>query len=754
MCEARRVFCIKKIIIIEIAIILNIGLFVYGEMAGRSISDTTYANREYSNLVDRYSQMELSEAAVQAQDELVAIGRYIKSQDDSYTDTNTYEMNDGCVQMVSYYQTLNSTEQNQLKVMLKAIISKLSYLSGYSEAMTQIMVNADKLKQHSIFTRKDSFSYSNILRTASDFKRVQDVEVKLDNDRGVDAFVHYYYLYYIAAALLVIIIYDMFKERENGVWQIVHNTPYGRTKLASKRLALIWGSSFIILLGLYAITFVTSMLMYGGWNDLANPIQTLSDFLKFTYTFSKSYYVIILFFLAWAVLGALGTILWMLLIIFRNRNHTLICTAAFVGVEVLIYQKIEVQSVYNTFRYINVVSLLKINEIFSSYLNWGYGSYVFSVMSILFFVLALLTVVSAMVAVVRYSAMRPETRISKLGKLSAVINRKYQKVFTYYPVVIKELHKLVLTSRGLGVVFALILVSIFFSTTGKMTFTDEMKDRDQMYLEHGGKDYSYIDDYVAQRVAEYNEALNILKDITAKYNAKEANMSQYINAIDAVQYQKSIVSKLSEYQKKSQYLSNLNETYGVKGWMISDRGYDEILGQYSKQRELIIMLALVTAITFIISGSIVLEHRTGMNYIIRSGVNGRKWISSRKLAACVVFTVIMTAVVYGIDMWSMYRLYGVSYMNAPVMSLSVMADNIGQGAMAIGFIKNMVLHMSIASFIVLRLVIRLMVALITMGVAILVSKAIGKKGSAALMPIVLVIELAVVILLAGWLKVM
>lgn len=65
------------------------------------------------------------------------------------------------------------------------------------------------MKRFRIFSKQNTFSYSNILRTAQDFERVQNVELKLDNDKGADVFIHYNLMYYIAAALMVAVIYSL-----------------------------------------------------------------------------------------------------------------------------------------------------------------------------------------------------------------------------------------------------------------------------------------------------------------------------------------------------------------------------------------------------------------------------------------------------------------------------------------------------------------------------------------------------------------
>ena len=56
------------------------------------------------------------------------------------------------------------------------------------------------------------------------------------------------------------------------------------------------------------------------------------------------------------------------------------------------------------------------------------------------------------------------------------VHGQYQRVFAKYPVVLKELHKLVITGKALWAVAALIIIAAYFSTTGQMTFTDAQKE--------------------------------------------------------------------------------------------------------------------------------------------------------------------------------------------------------------------------------------------------------------------------------------
>lgn len=750
MGEAKRVFNKKMCLLILIAVIGNICLFLYGELAGKNVSDMIFAVKQYENLIQRYENMDLNEALEKVSTEFSNMRMYaknlVKGGEESTTqqkDITTLdqiqqedlkqqtaqefleETDDGSREIIEYHQSLTKQQQTQLELQMKELKTKLTYLSGYKTSVDMVMENAENMKRFSIFSKQNSFSYNNILRTAKDFERVENTILMLDNDKGADSFVHYNIMYYIAAMLMIAVIYSLFDERENGMWQLVHNTKKGRGLLAVKRLLILTGGSFAILLILYGSTFVVSMLLYGGFSDLKNPVQTFTDFGKFTYTFSKGEYIVRLFLISWLILSALSVILWTLFILFRNRNHTLICTAAFVGIEILVYQKIEVQSVYNAFRYINVVSFLKISDLYSTYINWGFKNYVFSVFSVVMFFLLLLAISAAVFAVFWYAQMRPQTKVSLISRFFMILHSQYQKLFARYPVVLKELHKLVVTGKGVWVIAALIIISVYFSSTGYMTFTDAQKEYDNMYLEHGGKDYSYISSYVEEKQEEYKKSLKVLEEAAAKYEAGEIELKEYTRAVSAFQYQKMAINSIQEYKEKLDYADKIRETKQQEIWLVSDRGYEEIFGKYGEQREFILLIALVIAVMLIVSESIAIEQRTGMYQIIRSSVNGRLPVMIWKISAAILLTIGLTLLVYGIDYVNLYNIYGLPYLQAPTLSLTFMENTWG----------GLAEHTTIFGWIMIRLFLRILMAIFTMVSAMFVSKIIGKKGNRAIMPV-------------------
>lgn len=272
------------------------------------------------------------------------------------------------------------------------------YIESYHDEIDSVIKNADYLQKFSIFNKGKTFTYSNILRTANDFRRIQNVEVSYDNSRAVESFVNYYYSYYIAFFFVLIIVYDLFKYRENGVWQITFCTRNGRDYISAANIVVVIAAAVLSVVVMALSTFVCSLVLYGGVGELGNPIQNIYSFGKFTYPISKLQYVILLIAANSLLIAALGLIIWAVFVMFRQRNYAVVCIAVFIGLESFLYKNIEYNSILNGLHYINVVSVLHLNEVLRTYINWGFKEYVFHVSSVVTFSILVVSVIAAITA--------------------------------------------------------------------------------------------------------------------------------------------------------------------------------------------------------------------------------------------------------------------------------------------------------------------------------------------------------------------
>ena len=121
----------------------------------------------------------------------------------------------------------------------KENVAHETYIKNYHEEVNAIIDNADKLKKYSIFNKAGSFSYANILQTARDFERVKNVILPEDEYKGVQAYTTYYYQYFFTMLVMMFVIYDMFAQRDNGMWSITYSCANGRIMYAIKQTGVI-----------------------------------------------------------------------------------------------------------------------------------------------------------------------------------------------------------------------------------------------------------------------------------------------------------------------------------------------------------------------------------------------------------------------------------------------------------------------------------------------------------------------------------
>ena len=165
----------------------------------------------------------------------------------------------------------------------KENVAHETYIKNYHEEVNAIIDNADKLKKYSIFNKAGSFSYANILQTARDFERVKNVILPEDEYKGVQAYTTYYYQYFFTMLVMMFVIYDMFAQRDNGMWSITYSCANGRIMYAIKQTGVIVVTGAFTHTLIYWSTFIAAMLQRGGVRDLVNPVQTIETFDKFTY---------------------------------------------------------------------------------------------------------------------------------------------------------------------------------------------------------------------------------------------------------------------------------------------------------------------------------------------------------------------------------------------------------------------------------------------------------------------------------------
>ena len=128
---------------------------------------------------------------------------------------------------------------------------------------------------------------------------------------------------------------------------------------------------------------------------------------------------------------ALCITIWGVFVMFRNRVYALVTMLIFAAVEQFIYSHIDIHSVWNGLHYINIINIININATFSSYRNWGVGTYVFPVFSVVLFVHIICAGVIGYIAINVSASMKPYKNTTFIKRYQLAV-RKFLQGFRFY----------------------------------------------------------------------------------------------------------------------------------------------------------------------------------------------------------------------------------------------------------------------------------------------------------------------------------
>lgn len=641
MQEVKRIFQKKNWIVFIGFTVLNLLLFYYMQTRPGQLFSTKQSIARYDELVYQFRNMPLQSAA------------------------DSVEI---------LYKTAKKDQQTEEMAVTGYLKDKLTYLQQYPDSISYVMENAKQMNRFSIFNKPNSFSYYNIQRTIKDFEKMKNLTLSLDNDLAAEAVSGYYGGLYLAFVFILYLLYQMLDERENGMLPVIHAAPGGRVRMGVVRQLVIAGITLGTVFIFHFTTAVFALFRYGGAADLAHPVQTIESFSRYVFLHSKLTYLIVYFFKTVLILYAMVCLVWFALVIFRDRKLVLASMAGVYGVEYLLFTKISIHSVYRMFHHINLLSLFSFGDISRKYLNIGIGHWVVSAENMILLACGGIGMVLSVLTAVIYAKMRPRTPRVIFERFTRKLREWGQERLGRGRTVTKELYKLLTAGNGVLLIGALLLLTVYFCTDSRMHFSEAQQQLDQKYLEIGGKDYTQLEAYCDEVNTRLLEAQQKQQQLSSASMGTEFDWEKYENAgyeLYAVQMESRAIA---EFVTKLENLKQLEADTGIHGYMMSDRGYDEIIGVYSQKRELILLLCLSCVIVLLLSEGFRAEYETGMYRLMHAAVNGRNWIFIRKCTAGILITTGLFVITYGIDFMFWLRYYGLPYLEAPVQSLSFMAD--------------------------------------------------------------------------------
>lgn len=632
-----------------------------------------------------------------------------------------------------HLDSLSSDERRIYKRLAKEYDIRTEYIEGYRDNVNAVISNAQNMKKFSVFGTTDSVA--NIDKTERDYSRIKDVNVTKVSSRAIEQYLQHDISIYVMLALMIYVIYNIYEYRDNGMWQLTYTAKNGRMRFSACSVAAMF---IIIAVQMFIMNICAAggmLCIYGGNKILTEPVQCLTGYSSYTLPVSVITYLFIRYFINSMIIITLSLIVSVIFALCRKRISSVVIVGIIAGIEAYAYQNISLQSRFRIFRKINIINIMDVNAMLKDYENIVYGNISAGMAAMLCVVCLVISVLMMSILIIMGKYIRPGKKTGVIDKIIEKIRHGIQKLLGQLPHLCKEIYKLLITGKGWLVIAVVGFITIFICNSQKVIYSDDEKKKDEYYQEYGGKDYSGFTEIIELRKAEVKEAAEKLEEAQEQFEKGEIDentVSKYVyNYMDSTR----LLDSMNEYMEQINYVEEVNAQYGIEAYVMSQRGYNQILGDNAKIRKLIIYIILGFGIVLIAESENALEYKSGMNMLLGSSARGRIWGKAVKSGAVCIIAAIIAVIVNITEMSVMSHTYGMPYIDAPLISLSFMK------------VGKMLRYITIKQYMIMQLGVYILYSLLVSIETMAVSRYIFKKNSNREVPLLIVLNTIVLFII-------
>lgn len=517
---------------------------------------------------------------------------------------------------------------------VEAVGEQLRYLMGYDDYLADIQTDAKKLQAVSLFSNPDSFAYKNTVKTAEDFEKLQTLPLSIGHDLAVTAVLEDEWADYSCLLMMLVVCGLFLAERRQGLWPMICAASGGRTRLALKRIGILFVAAWVSVLLLFGSRIWLSGWIFHGLGEWNRCIQSISIFYNVPTQMTVGQ-----FWVFYLVVKAMGTFL-IALVLWTMLSSIADVGLAFCGAGVLLAVEfactaILPSSMFAMLRYCNVFSYIRFFEVFSSYLNLSVFGLLVSGSDLVLWLLVPLCVVfsGAVLAIARIK--RPVAPVNPILSLADRLLKKTDPHFSGGSLLGQESKKLLLR-RGGGLILAVLVVLMVRSEPPYRKY--EPWD---MYMQF------YQDKYAGPITGGTVGALR-----TELQTAAESDRIIGLNLMIADA-----------------------EAAQEGAWLVPTAPYEAIwsdnYGNYHRSTALTALLFLVLILAPLASQ----ERQSDMIILLRSTPGGRKRLLWTKQLLLFLVTTAVWALVYGTELCKTASFWGsFRCLEAPAYSLAIFRD--------------------------------------------------------------------------------
>lgn len=549
-------------------------------------------------------------------------------------------------------------------------------ITGYPDFLASIDSQARSMIRISIFAKPNTFNYRSIMKTPPAYKNVQDVQPVFDISKGIilatdNSFTDILCGFIVLFAVLTV----MLSDREQGMSGLLFSLKRGRGYLLFSKLTALAVTVFAAVLLIYTENLIIAGNIY-GLGDLSRPVQSLSGFIGCNLKINVIQYLILYILFKFTALFGISSILSLIAVNTRNTISFYSISAAVAITEGMLYKVIHPLSIYSIFRYINIISLTKVNEIFCNYKNINFWEYPIPLIPVSLTALIAIAALCSLLSAYLYAKKR-NLEFRKIGlKFKIGKGNKIHSPLWY------TFYKSLIHQKGAVIIVLFIAVSAFLSQGFIKKY-----DTADVYYQHYTK---------LSEGAVSDETIDFFDEENARFSGLQNRMNELMQSEDqnsSRQELESISRQLAPSMgfypayERLQKIKNTDNAY-----MFYDTGYKRAFGKKGYNDDMKYALAAVLLCLFLISPLIANDNKYSMSFVINSTRSGKQSYIRRNIFAASIYG-IFASLLWCINYWaSIFQYYDRRGLSGSVRSIIGFTD----------FPINMKLWQYILMIIILR----------------------------------------------------
>jgi len=492
------------------------------------------------------------------------------------------------------------------------------YINGYPYFLEKTVKQGKLRSQLKLY--EEGYAQEVTAKSLSRFEALIGTEPEVSENRGMVLFFQSHIPELLALFFIFHVVDSFFEERKKGLVHMVRSTGKGRTVICLYRMGILLFTAFVSVFLLMGINLLGAALTFGT-GDMFRPIQSLPEYQKCPYGFSVAGFILIL-----VLLKAMGVFLFgLILYVLRGLVSDFLFYFLMGGLiisELLSGILIAPVSSLNTFKYINLYSLIKTDDFFNGSVYLNIFEHAVGALNVLLTVTVVLSVLLFTAGLIIYGK-KYAARNKGGERIGGFVRRIKEKSAVQRTLFGWETYKVFIKQGAL--IFIIICLGLHIQQSSKYGYYYGVNANERTnYKKYNGE----IDDDKMERAEKYmanlkNSEKNYMKKMEEMETAGKYGTDNYKKYKEALAHNR---ADQTAFEPVLQDLRSANEyrlRTGNSVSLVEPYAYDILLNRDTQTKDRGAFLSIITIITAL-AGVFAYEKHTNMDPMIMAAYRGRK----------------------------------------------------------------------------------------------------------------------------------